>query len=422
MDHDLTACLPPSTFEEPWKEYMFAAQFCECCFDSSFARIGEVEVSRRGDAWAVASRALNMLGRPVEAQRAWVQARALGGAEVEALATWMEPEGLARATRRAERAAGPGDTAEAWCEVAALRVQRGGEHAAEAVGRALAACPDHREALRWARYLALPDALDGAARALRKPTRRGTGLAVKDALALLPRADSGWLPNLRLTTRCYGLDQPEGPQGSALRALGEAGIHDLFYAWPQDYARVPARHPIARAEVELTALRDQLDEGRPIAALARGAWLGAVASGDELRIVDLANVLCGLGTRDESLVPTAGAAAAWLCAGPERSPLYAAYEAWYAARAGDPHADARARAVLADAAHDDLSWRLAVDALALAGHREEAARIVEAALSDPRRRAMARNLRSRRPEPVRVHVSARLNPRDLRGPPPAGVA
>ncbi len=401
---------------QPWFELYLAANLCDCCFDAAVRQIPGLPVGERGDAWAVATRAMLTLGRPAEAERAWAQARAHAGPEVEALALWMEPNPLPAAVRRATGARASGLAADGWCDVAALRMlSEGGRDAALAIGQALAVCPEHREALRWARFLALPDAPDAVERLLLKPSRRGSSLAVRDADGLIPRSENGFVSPMRAQARLWR-EAIRIPAGSALARFERAGVTASYLATPEDWARVPGNHPLAQVELALGQLVDLVDEGRDATPPARAVWNGAMASGDAERVDDVAQLLCALATRAPALAALGARAADWLVeTRGSRGRLFAAYRAWFAALLGEPDAVLRARTVLLDPCTDDVGWRLAVEALTRAGAFSDADLAIAAASKDPRRRGAARSLNGRRPPTGAPHVavSPRLTRRDL---------
>ncbi|MSQ02369.1 MAG: hypothetical protein EXR71_10850 [Myxococcales bacterium] len=401
---------------QPWFELYLAASLCDCCFDAAVRQIPALPLKERGDAWAIATRAMLTLGRAAEAGRAWTLARAMGGVEVDALALWMEPGALPAAVQRATTARSPGFAADAWCEVAALRMlNEAGRDAALAIGRALAACPEHREALRWARFLALPEAPEAVARLALKPTRRGANLAVRDADGLIPRSENGFVSPMRAQARVWREAIPI-PHGSALARFDRAGVTASYLATPEDWARVPEGHPLVPVELALGQLVDLVDEGREATPPARSAWNSALASGDAERVDDVAQLLCALATRAPALAGLAARAADWLVeTRGSRGRLFAAYRAWFAALLGEADAAHRARTVLADPCTDDLGWRLAVEALARAGAPSDADVVIAAAGRDPRRRGATDSLGGRRAPTgaPQVAVSPRLTPRDL---------
>ncbi len=416
MPRPSTPPLAPSTPWQPWFELYLAANLCDCCFDAAVRQIPGLPAKERGDAWAVATRAMLILGRPAEAERAWAKARAQGGPEVDALALWMEPAALQSAVHRATTTRSAGLTADAWCDVAALRMlTEAGRDAALAIGQALAACPEHREAQRWARFLALPDAPEAVARLVLKPSRRGSSLAVRDADGLFPRSDNGFVSPMRAQGRVWREALPI-PAGSALARFDQAGVTDSYLATPEDWARVPGNHPLVQAELALGQIVDLVDEGRDAAPLARAAWNAALASGDAERVDDVAQLLCSLATRAPALAGLGARAADWLIeTRGSRGRLFAAYRAWFAALLGEPDAAVRARTVLMDPCTDDLGWRLAVESLTRVGAFSDADLAIAAAIKDPRRRGAAHGLGGRR-QPTgapQVALSPRLTPRDL---------
>lgn len=392
MHDQTTFCLPDAYTLNPWFDLYFGATFCADCFESTLPRIDVLPHEERGDALAVAARGWMVLGRPADAMRAWEQARALGGNEVDALGLFVLSDGASRAELRASGLRSPGLRADGWCDAAALHLVAGSLDAAvRAVGRALTACPDHGEALHWQRFLALPDAVAVAQRIdAGKPSRRGRGLAVEDALSLLPTRHNGWVSEERLHRRAQMDELTDGPVGSALARFDHAGVREYFLAADTDWATVPASHPLARAELEIDTLRALVKEKRPALSVARSVWDAALASGDSIRVDDVGQLLCALATQDVSLVGVGREAADRLIEMTQTGPpLFRAYRALFAAMLTERDAVKRAREVLSGPFEDDLSWRLAVGALFRAGALPEAEEEVRRALADPMRRSIA---------------------------------
>jgi hypothetical protein len=412
MRHPTTPCLPNTPRFDPWLELYFRAEFCPDCFGHSLERIEHLPVEERGDGWAVAARAWMRGGAPAEAVRAWERAEAAGGREVDGLAIWVLPDGLARAEARARQAARGATRADRWCDVAALRLLRtAGEGAAAAIAEALAACPDHLEAHHWLRFLALPDAAREACRREDRPSRRGRGLAARDADRRVPTRANGWVSPRRIGARLTAeAGPPTAPLGSALARLDDAGVTSLFLATADDYRECDARDPLARDELDLARLADHVEEERPAGPLGRTCWSAALASADRQRVQDVAEQVCALSTRAVDLLPVAADCADWLASASPRPALFRAYGAWIAAARGERDAAARARAVLDTAPDDELVWRLAVGALFRLGDAAGGAAHVAAARLHPRLRRVAATLEGPGSEPgaPRVLCSPRL--------------
>lgn len=419
MDHASTPCLPLGPSLNPWLDLYVGANLCRECFDRSVACIPTLPSRERADAWAVAARAYMLLGHPADAVRAWERAEKSGGEEVEALAIFLAPDGLGLALRRAQSASRPAVRADRWCDLAALRVlQQGGFGAGGAIAEALAACPDHLEAQHWLRFLALPDAQREADRLHGRPSRRGRGLAARDAAALIPHRGNGWIGERRLLTRhALPPQRRSAPAGSGLATLDDAGVVSLYLGSELDYHHLPANSSLVRAEIALTILSDHVDEGRHAAPLARAAWNTALASGDRLRVQDLAEQLCALATRAPDLLDAGAACADWLAAASPAPALFLAYGAWIAAARGSPDAKLRAETVLARGDANELVWRLAVGALYRLGAVREGETHLAAARLDPRMRAIAASMHGAgaRPDHPFVHCSPRLRSRGLVG-------
>lgn len=426
MINSSTECLPEALAFEPWFDLYFGATFCPDCFEGRLRRIDAEPVERRGDAWAVASRAYARIGRPGEALRAWDRAMNLGGPEVESLSIWLLGDGVRRAEARAEGLRDPGLRADAWCDVAALHVSsRSMSAALAALGEAVNACPDHGEALHWLRFLAMPDAAKAITRVQQKPSRRGDGVTMRDALALLPLRANGWVSPERLDRRALMEPPVEVVPGSALAALRAAGVPQTFLATEPDWARVPDRHPLVRAELDLDRLASVVREGRPALTLAHEAWNAARASGDALRVDDVAQLLCALGTQEQSLVRLAREAARWLIeTHNSQQVLFTAYAAWFSAVLEERGAGEEASRLLGLGVEDDLAWRLLVGALYRAGNAEAGRAELDRVGLDLSRRALAHSLRRANAcadAPV-VALSPRLVRRDLAALRPVALA
>lgn len=418
MQDQTTFCLPDAYTLNPWFDLYFGATFCADCFESTLPLIESLPPEERGNALAVAARGWMVLGRPADAMRLWDRARALGGVEVDTLGLFVLSDGANRAELRAASVRSPGLRADAWCDAAALHLVAGSlDPAVRAIGRALTACPDHAEARHWQRFLALPDAVAAAQRLdSGKPSRRGRGLATQDAMALMPTRHNGWVSEVRLSRRAQMDGLPEGPTGSALARFSNAGVREYFLAADSDWATVPASHPLAQVEIAIDTLRSLVKEGRPALTAARDLWESALASGDAIRVDDVGQLLCALGTQDLALVGVSREAADRLNeATPGGHSLFRAYRALFAAMLAEPGAVTRARDVLSGAFEDDLSWRLAVGALFRSGAIPEAEEEVRRALKDPMRRSIAASMsgKTARTTPPVVWCSPRTGGRDL---------
>ena len=380
MRNPSTQCLPDALTLNPWFDLYFGAVLCPEFFADSLARIPSIAPADRGNALAVAARGWMVLNRPADALRLWERAREVGGAEVESLGRFVLPQGPRLADDYAASVGPSGLRADAWCDAAALHLTTGSlDRAARAIGRALAACPEHGEALHWHRFLSEPGVLAVAADVCgAKPS--GGGIGVEDAQALLPTRTNGWMSPERLNRRVL-MDVPASPPpGSALARFDHAGIRDYFMATDDDWARVPSTHPLAATEVAVDQLRSLVAERRPALVPARGLWESALASGDVVRVDDVAQLLCALATQDTRLIGVGSEAADWLVE--HQRPginLFAAYRALFAAIGDEPGAENLARKVLRASRGDDLPTRLGAGALALAGRRVAASAAVKPA-------------------------------------------
>lgn len=381
MRNSSIPCFPDCFPINPWFDLYFGALLCPDCFAHSVARIDSIAPADRGNALAVAARGWMVLDRPADALGLWERAREYGGSEVESLGRFVLPHGPRLAEDYAATVTPAGLRADAWCDAAAIQLGAGSlDRAARAIGRALAACPEHAEAHHWHRFLSEPSALSVATRVCgARPF--GSGICFEDAQALLPTRTNGWISPERLNRRCLmDLPSPHRP-GSALERFDHAGIRDYFMATDDDWARVPSTHPLAVAEVAVDALRSLIAERRPALVPARGLWESALASGDAVRVDDVAQLLCALATQDTALVGVASEAADWLVEHqPVGSNLFSAYRALFAAIGDEPGAESLARKVLSASGGDDLSRRLGAGALARAGGRAESRAAASAAV------------------------------------------
>ncbi len=407
---------------DPWWDLYMPASFGEvdAVLDALEAAEASVPLARRGDVYAIAARAFAVLGRFVESERLAEQAFKLGGAEAEALATFVAPDGFVRAARRVASGVRPGARADAACDLAALHLAAGDLLGARAaVAQAEELCPGHGETARWARFLGeTPDVRD-VVREARDPrrTRRQESGPAREAVELLPVRRTGWLSVERYHRRILGTP-PESawaPAGSALGRLQDAGVGTYFFALDVEYARTPGDHPLVGLELAADALRARVEEGRDAAEAAARFW-DAVCATDTEAQADGAQMLAGLGTAAADIAPTALAALEWLATQrPDRGSLWEGYRAWLEHVSGRGGV-ARARTLAAARPADPVAWRMAIETLRAAGAAEEATRLVRAARSEPALCGMACELlETRDPAPFRMIVSGRITPR---WPPP----
>lgn len=400
---------------DPWWDLYMPATFGEpsAVLDALEAAEASTPLHARGDFYAVASRAFAVLGRPVEAERLSEQAFRLGGVEADALATFLCPDGIERATKRLHGGGRPGLRADGGCDLAALLVQLGRVDAAiEAVDQALAVCPGHAEASRWRRFLGDADVMTQV-RLARDPRRTRRGTTARDATELIPTRRTGWLSAERYHRRVLG-SQPLSswaPAGTALGRLQDAGISVCFFALDHEYARVPADHALVALELDADTLRACVEEGRDVTGPAAALW---EASGlDPEARQDAAQMLVALATLDARLAPVGLEAATWLAVHhPDRGLLWEGYLAWLSHVAGLPTAAVRARELAAMRPMEPIAWKMALEVLRAEGHDDEVEAIARAARAEPALSGLACEiLEDPAPTPVRMVVSGRLTPR-----------
>lgn len=417
MDIEQALPFPSPAGVDPWWDVFLPALMGETSHAmAAMVRLeADTPARDRADLYAVSARTFYVLGRPVEARRTAEQAFSLGGAEAEALATMVLPDGPARAERRVETAPRAGLRADAACDLALLRLRdRDVEGARAAVRRALEACPDHVEAGRWATLLEeAPDArkLIRAAMEPLKPGRR-TLPAQRDACDLVPLRRAGFVSTERLNRRVMGGPVQGGwaPAGTALGRLHDAGASAFHFATEAEYRRMPATDTLADLELLLEGVGVRVRAGRDARALAARLWVEAGAY-DDVALGDAANALVGLGTQDPRLAPLGWDAADRQCAVYAGEPLWRAYRAWLGHLAARPEALDDARAVLADRRLHAASFTMAVATLRFGGRREEADAAIARALRDPALAAYARQARDRPDQRPWMEVGGRIAPR-----------
>ncbi|MES2639351.1 MAG: hypothetical protein V4850_07695 [Myxococcota bacterium] len=400
---------------DPWWDLYMPATFGEpsAVLDALEAAEASTPLGSRGDVYAVAARAFAVLGRPVEAERLFEQAFRLGGVEADALATFLSPDGIERATKRLQGGGRPGARADAGCDLAALLLPLGRVDAArDAVEQALGVCPGHAEASRWRRFLAGEDVM-AQVRVAKDPRRSRRGTVARDATELLPTRRTGWLSAERYHRRVLG-SQPQAswaPAGTALGRLQDAGVSVCFFALDHEYARVPADHALVALELDADALRACVEEGRDVVAEAARLW--EASAHDPEAQQDAAQLLLALATNDARLAPVGIQAAMWLALHhPDRGLLWDGYLAWLSHVAGIGTGVTRARELVATRPMEPLVWKMAIEVLRAEGHHDEVEVLARAARSEPALSALACEvLDDPIPSPVRMVVSGRLTPR-----------
>jgi hypothetical protein len=315
------------------------------------AVVREAAPQERGDAHAVAARAFLVLGDLRRAARHATAAQALGGEEAAALATFLSDDGARWARVRQRVARGRGARADACCDAAALAWQRTDLPAAiTAASRALAICPTHAEASRWARVLV--DAM------------RGQPMSALDRLALLPLRENGFVCPERFRRRVLGGygSLEEAPGDSGLRMLLDSGVSEHFFALPEEHALLPADHPLVGLEVRADRLRSLVAEGRDTGRDAVRLWEEALAL-DEVALEDAGAMLAALATCAPGLQGIAWRVADRAVRDGWSEPLlWLGYRARHGARLGHDTSE-DSRSVLAERGASVLAVQLALEAL-----------------------------------------------------------
>jgi hypothetical protein len=409
---------------DPWWDIYMPAAFgdADAVADAVDAAEHLTPARDRGDLYAVAARAYALLGRGAEADRFAARAEQIGGAEADALATFLYPDGRARAERRLARGGRPGARADAACDLAALSLLAGDLAAARtAVSRAEAACPGHAEAGHWARFLDEnpdPQAVIRAAVDL-KPRRPASAQMRRDVDALVPVRRRGWVSGERYVRRLLGTP-PEhtwAPASTALGRLQDAGVGVYFFALDLEYARERLDHPLVRMELRADEVAALVDEERDARAAGEALWSAARALDDEASN-DAAQLLASLGTADRRLAPLALDAVAWLAAHRgAQAQLWEGYRCWLGHLSGVPCAEA-AWQLASTRPVDPVAWRLAVETLRAEEPGPALDALVRAARAEPALSQSAHEIiQAPRPEPFRMMVGGRVTPRwPQRGP------
>jgi tetratricopeptide (TPR) repeat protein len=362
-----------------------------------------------------AARALFALGDRRDATR-WLR-RALdrGGPQADALASVSLPDPSAALARRLGDP-DPAIRADAACDMAWRRLRAGDRSAAgDAIEHALRMAPHHAEARHWWDWL--QDSGDPVGDLAALDAGGGTS---RDARALCPRVDLGWLSPERWWRRIMGgLWSRPAPGGTALHRLQRWGVVSRALAADACYRRLPFEHPLAAAERTLDRARSRARQDRCPADAAQEAWrlVGRVAPD---ALVPMARALTRLGAEHPGAAPTGLVAVEVL------SQVQPASARWPAARArllAHVHrpaaARAEARAALRRSDLDAGSFIDAVHALSAAGADEEARGVARRACRDPRLAPAAEQLlavrpRRRTPDPRRPPGGRQNRPRPCR--------
>lgn len=414
----------PVDFPSPdpwWDLYVPAMLSCCECTEHALDRLPDLApAADRGDWWAVAARGWAVLGRPAKLEAAAGRAFELGGAEADALATFLRPSGQETATRRIENATSPGEAADAACDLAALRLLDSDVPGAiAAVAVAFTSCPEHAETARWRRFFAeCQDPARVAHQALNPRTaHRAKGPVGKDAAELIPTPRTGWVSDERYMRRLNGSSR-RGVVGSSLWRLQQAGVTSLYFATEEEHSRLHAASPLSDFEILADRVCRLVNEGRDARDVANELWTSTY--GDVLARRDAAEILCAEATQDRRLAPLALIGIEVLLDMESRHPvLWLAYRAWLRHLAGESGGVADARMVLADPTVDGASWSLAIATLLARGLAPEARVEAKKRQDDPALRPLARAVLKGKSSEPRLAVSPRLHPRVVPGGGPA---
>lgn len=399
---------------DPWAAVL-APALCgapEAAIASMLRLERELPLGQRGPLYAASARALAALGRIEQALATVRKAISIGGPEPAAVASIALPEGARWAEARTLSGTA-GERADAACDLAWWRLCRGEvEEALVHVEAALALCPEHAEAERWKRFLieAGPAASTWVDRLPPPGDRRPTAL---DARCLFPQPELGWLSRERFYRRYTPEARPAAGGAGALGLLRMRGRRTRLLATDDDYAALPADHPLVSAETAFDRVLALLDEERDAGDAAAQAWALA-RSIDETACADAAQALVGLSLQEPSMLRVGLEVSQYLVVRQPRSALWRAYRARLLAEAGKRRqALGLARAVLADPQVPDLAWLVAIETLRRIGHHRAAHRVVRSALCSPNLGAAAREVLEAwaHPRPVRVAVTDRLRSR-----------
>jgi hypothetical protein len=344
-----------------------------------------------GNMLAVASRAMEVLQRVIEARRLANRALQGDGVEVRALATFVMASGEEIARQRLWEEALPGHRADAGCDLAVLCLKRGNlEAAVEALQEGQKSCPLHLETRRWQRFLAEdPDPVATArrfGRGLRQP-REACG---RDITVLFPVRRSGWLSTERFRRRVMtGLGQGRWlGSGSALGQLQNIGVGECYFATPREYSSLKAAHVL----VELEVLADQLlclcEEERPV--LEQAHMLVHQAAGlDQVASADAAGLVASAATQRpelkklalESVQEQLQRCVRGRAPGGWEESVWQGWAAWLG------ESVAEARQLLGQLNLHPIAWQLAVDCLRVQGEAVDT--LLEDALDHPVRAGLA---------------------------------
>lgn len=387
MHNDPFAC-PPATDSllDPWSQVLLPATMGE--HGAALAAMDALEArtppAGRPELYAVSARALLAMDHGPVAEAVLDGALALGGVHAAALASVIRPDGE-RWCKARLTLGGPGDHADAWCDLAWLHARRGElRDAAIALDGARQALPGHAEAGRWSRFL---ERAGGEAPALlrRAPTIAAPGgdaAVLRDAFELAPRPELGMLSAERMLRRLGAGTWPARPGGpSALARLRAMGVVTAMLATPADYQSVGPSHPLVLLEWEVDHILSLAAEDACTEAACGRLWSGSRAL-DREATWDAANFLVPHGVCCPEARPIALEAVEVLCARDPDLPLWRAYQAHLWAAGADPRGLVAARALLDHGADNEVAFWLALDALQVGGAGVEGRRRARAHLGD----------------------------------------
>lgn len=362
-----------------------------------------------GDAAAVVARALFALGRAQEGRLMAARAWQAGGEEASRLAVLLAPDGPAQALALIRSGRARGIRADVACDLAARRAGEGDLAAAgAAIDLARAICPDHLEAAHWKRLLAGGEEAVRAVVAARRRASVAVGLWLRDADALVPLRSAGYLSEERLRRRILGVAAGGGRPGPALHRLAQAGVTQLRFGFPHQYARRSADDPAVVLELAAEHLVALHAERRDPVAAAAEVW--RVAAGVEPAAeAEAARLVVAVASRDDrAVVPAVEALGALRRLEPGGALRWDAAEALVARGLAPDRTVRVARSVLRNRKVDPASARMALDALRLVGHHREALLFARRLPDSPSLRAEADAFREVElcapPRPVLVEV------------------
>lgn len=376
-------CLPAPHLLDPWWDVYLPATLGER--DLVLRLLQPMPENR--DLLAIGARALEVLGMNIEARRFATRAIQKGGMEALSLATFMAPDGetIARLRMAAEHT--PGRQADAACDRAILSLRRGNlQTALNCIKEAQSICPDHLETAHWWRFFEESTNPLEAFRRQRFSAKQVHVPEGHDMMELLPTRQTGWLSPERFHRRVLGLPERNWhPMRSALGRLQNAGVRELYFALPSEYACKPADWGLVELELLADTLQSTLSEtrdGRYCAEilLNYAKNLDAVAYADAIQMV-----LC-LSTHAASLRPVGRL----LCT--QATPYgcdpveWKAWTAWYLSSA------ALAQELLTHTL-SSTAWQLMVDTLRRTGHANAAQKHIDVADGHPRLGPAAQALR-----------------------------